>query len=65
MAIGWMRVKTHRGQIITGSRSVRWRIISNDRLPEPTMIAARNSVTGTPAFAEGRAGLLARAQMRG
>ena len=34
-----------------GSRSVRWRRISNDALPEPMMMAARNSVTGTPCAA--------------
>ncbi len=51
MAIGWTRVYTQRGQTIAGKRSVRSRISSKDRLPAPTMIAARNSVTGTPARA--------------
>jgi uncharacterized surface protein with fasciclin (FAS1) repeats len=46
--MGCMRVYTQRGQIITGTRSVRYRIISKDKLPEPTMTPARNSVTGTP-----------------
>ena len=48
MATGWMRWKTQRGQIITGSRSTSQRIISKEMLPLPTMTAARNSVTGTP-----------------
>ncbi len=43
-----MRVLTQRGVIMTGRRSVSVRIISNESEPEPTMIAARNSVTGTP-----------------
>ena len=51
MPIGWQRVPTQRGVIMIGSRSVRWRRISNDALPEPMMIAARNSVTGTPCAA--------------
>ena len=49
--IGWQRVATHRGVIMTGRRSVRCRRISNDALPEPMITAARNSVTGTPAAA--------------
>ena len=51
MPIGWQRVPTQRGVIMTGRRSVRWRRISNDALPEPMIAAARNSVTGTPALA--------------
>ena len=48
IAIGWQRVRvTHRGQIIAGSTSTRWRSISNDALPEPMITAARSSVTGT------------------
>jgi hypothetical protein len=59
MAIGWQRVASHFGQIMIGRRSVRWRIISNDRLPEPTITAARNSVTrAPPALAVRVAGLL-------
>ena len=49
--MGWQRVSTQRGVIMTGSRSVRWRRISNEALPEPMMTAARNSVTGTPCAA--------------
>ncbi len=48
MAMGWVRVMTQRGQIIIGKRSVRQRMISNDMLPLPTIIPARNSVTGGP-----------------
>jgi len=48
MAIGWVRVSTQRGQIITGSRSTSARIISKDVLPEPITIAARSSMVGTP-----------------
>ncbi len=48
MPIGWQRVPTQRGVIMIGRRSVRWRRISNDALPEPMITAARNSVTGTP-----------------
>ena len=51
MPIGWQRVSTQRGVIMTGRRSVRWRRISNEALPEPMMTAARNSVTGTPCAA--------------
>ena len=36
------------GQTMTGSRSTRARISSNERLPEPMMIAARNSITSIP-----------------
>ena len=43
----WPRRRAPPWQIITGSRCVRWRITSNDRLAEPTTIAARNSVAGT------------------
>jgi hypothetical protein len=38
MAIGCVRVSTHRGQTMTGKRSTSARIISNDKLPAPTMI---------------------------
>ena len=46
--MGWVRVFTHRGVIITGSRSVRYRNISNEAEPEPMMTPARNSMVGTP-----------------
>jgi hypothetical protein len=39
---------------MTGSRSTRARIISNDRLPEPMTIDARNSMVGTPEAASRR-----------
>ena len=48
MAMGWAAVFTQRGVIITGSRSTRARIISNDALPEPIMMDAWNSITGMP-----------------
>ncbi len=48
MAIGWIRLRTQRGVIITGSRSVRYRSISNDADPEPRMTAARRTTVGTP-----------------
>ena len=48
MPIGWQRVLTQRGVIMIGRRSVRFRRISNDALPEPMTMAARNSVTATP-----------------
>jgi len=46
--MGWVGVATQRGVIITGSVSTRARIISNEALPEPITIAARNSMVGTP-----------------
>jgi len=46
--MGWHRVDIQRGVSIAGMPSVRYRMISNEMLPEPTMTAARNSVTGTP-----------------
>jgi hypothetical protein len=48
MAIGWQWVETYLGVVITGNRSVRYRIISNDMLPCQMMIPARNSMIGTP-----------------
>ena len=48
IAMGCVGVVTHRGQTIIGSRSTSARIISNDRLPAPMTIDARNSTTGTP-----------------
>ncbi len=47
-AMGWIRTSTHRGVIITGSRSVRCRSISKDTDPEPMMTAAWSTVVGTP-----------------
>ena len=46
-----------------GRRSTRWRIISKEILPEPTMTAARNSVTGTPLFRRVLAGFLSGAKV--
>jgi hypothetical protein len=43
-----MRLLTHRGVTITGSRSVRYRSISKDAEPEPMITAARSTVVGTP-----------------
>ncbi len=48
MPMGCAITRTHLGVIMTGSRSTSERIISNDRLPEPITIEARNSSTGTP-----------------
>ncbi len=48
MAIGWVRVSTQRGVIITGRRSTSARTISNEVLPEPITIDARSSRVGTP-----------------
>ena len=47
-AIGWIAVRTQRGQTMNGSRSVRYRSISNEILPAPSTTAARSSTTGTP-----------------
>ena len=44
MPIGCAAIDTQAGQIITGSRSTRARIISKERLPEPMTIEARNSI---------------------
>ena len=46
--IGWVGVRTHDGQIMTGSRSTSARINSNERLPAPSTMPLRNSMTGTP-----------------
>ena len=45
--MGWIRVSSHRGAIITGSRSVRWRSISKEAEPAPRMTAARSTTVGT------------------
>ena len=47
-AIGWIRLCTHRGVTMTGSRSVRYRSISNDADPEPMITAACSTTAGTP-----------------
>jgi hypothetical protein len=41
-------VLTHFGVIIIGNLSTRYRNISKDAEPEPIIIAARSTVTGTP-----------------
>ncbi len=46
--MGWVRERTQRGVIIAGSRSVRYRSISNDAEPDPMITLARNSTVGTP-----------------
>ena len=46
--VGCAGVATHFGQTISGSRSTSDRINSKERLPEPMMIEARNSITCTP-----------------
>ena len=51
MAMGWQSVRTQRGVIMTGRCSTRLRSSSKEALPEPMMMAARNSVTGTPCAA--------------
>lgn len=43
-----VRETTQRGMSRTGERSTRPRTISKNRLPDPTMIEARNSTVGTP-----------------
>jgi hypothetical protein len=48
MPIGCAATDTQAGQIITGKRSTRARIISKERLPEPMTMEARNSMTSTP-----------------
>lgn len=48
MAMGCAVTRTQRGVTITGNRSTSARIISNDKLPEPMMMDAWNSITGTP-----------------
>jgi hypothetical protein len=47
-AIGWVRVRTHRGVTIAGRCSTSCRVISQEIPPWPTMIPARSVVTGTP-----------------
>ncbi|MNY37917.1 hypothetical protein D3C86_1725070 [compost metagenome] len=50
MAIGWHFVFSHLGVIITGSLFTKSRIISKEALPDPTIIPARNVVSGTVDF---------------
>lgn len=47
-AFGWIRLSTHRGVVMAGSRSVRYRIISKEAEPDPRITAARRTVVGTP-----------------
>ena len=42
MPMGWVRVFTQRGVIISGSFSTRWRTISKLVLPAPMITPARN-----------------------
>ena len=55
MAMGWLRLCTHRGVTMTGSRSVRYRSISNEAEPEPRTTAARSTTVGTPELSRMRA----------
>ena len=48
MPIGWVGVSTQLGVTIAGSFSTSARTSSNERLPEPMTIEARNSTVGTP-----------------
>ena len=48
MPIGCAAVWTQRGVTMTGSRSTSARISSNEALPEPITMDARNSITGIP-----------------
>ena len=55
MAMGWQLVRvTQIGATMAGSTSTRLRSISKEALPEPMMIAARSSVTGTGPAASSR-----------
>src|SRR4029450_7185121 len=46
--MGCVRVTSQRGQIMTGSRSVRALTSSNETLPAPMTADARNSMVSTP-----------------
>jgi len=48
MLTGCAAVFTQLGVTITGSRSTSARISSNEALPEPITMEARNSMTGMP-----------------
>ena len=47
IAIGCVRFETHFGVVMTGKRCVKCRSISKDAEPEPIIIPARISITGT------------------
>ena len=47
-AIGWIRLSSHLGATIAGSRVVRWRSMSNDAEPSPSTTAAWSTAVGTP-----------------
>src|SRR3954449_11656985 len=64
IAIGWVRVETHRGQTMSGKRSTSARIISKDRLPAPMTIDARQLDHRDAARAQHVAGLGAALQVR-
>ena len=53
MEIGCVRTDTQRGVVITGNRSTRARISSNDRLPDPRMIEDRSSIRVSATGPEG------------
>jgi hypothetical protein len=46
--MGCAITETHFGVIINGNRSTNALIISKERLPDPIIIEARNSITCTP-----------------
>ncbi len=46
--MGWVRVRTQRGVVMTGSRSVRYRSISKETDPDPMITEALNATVGTP-----------------
>ncbi len=50
MEMGWVGMLTHFGVTITGSLSARYLNISKLALPEPSIMAARRTVTGTGPF---------------
>ena len=54
MAMGWVRVSTQRGVIMTGRTSVRYLSISKETEPEPMTMPARNSITGVGPLASVR-----------
>ena len=65
MEIGWILLRTHFGVVITGSRSVRCRIISNDADPEPTTMPACSTTVSTRRCHQDFADGVARAQVPG
>jgi len=48
MAMGCASTATQRGVIMAGRRSTSARIISKERLPDPSTMDARSSMVGTP-----------------